>query len=46
LKRSIKDLKIFRKKSDYQDFCIDVQTSESSLKYSKDIVNKINKYMP
>ena len=46
LKRNIKDLKIFRKKSDYQNICIGVEISEQSLEYSKDIINKIKNYMP
>ena len=46
LKGKINDLKSFRKKSDYKDVCIDDQTSEKSLNYSKDIIKKIKNYMP
>ena len=46
LRRNIFDLKSFRKKSDYLDICIDKTISEKSLNFSKNIIRKINNYMP
>lgn len=46
LKTKIGDLKLLRVQSDYQNLEIDEELSDKALKFSQEIISKLNTYIP